>query len=152
MKRFPAFLLAVFCLASTTVRANEIEEFFSEAKKSDILSHDLGPVSKDVSKLLGKEIEFKVDWKSFKGSSFNGSEELGSTIQTMAEVFHNMAEKAEDLKLLKDKLKSVNFRNTKNPVPGMTASKGNLTVEGQYGNLQWSKAGRVSDLVRKALK
>jgi hypothetical protein len=152
MKFVTAAILSFFAFHPSYSNANEIETFFSEAKKSEIQSHDLGPVSSDVSKILGKQVEFNVDWKSFKGSSFNGSEELGSTIQTMAEVFHNMAEKPEDLNLLKAKLKGVSFKNTKKPIPSMKFAGGVLTVEGEYGNLQWSKAGRVSDLVRKVLK
>jgi len=152
MKVVALAVLSFLASQASFSNANEIETFFSEAKKSEIQGHDLGPVSSDVSKLLGKTVEFTVDWKSFKGSTFNGSEELGSTIQTMAEVFHNMADQSEDLNRLKAKLKSVNFKNTKNPIPSMKFAGGILTVEGEYGNLQWSKAGRVSDLVRKVLK
>jgi len=101
---------------------------------------------------VGQRIAFTVDWKSFEQVSYVGAQELGSTIQFLAEVIVNMSKNPEDLELIKSKIKSIHFQNSDNETPVVKFESGEVVIKAAYGYIEWTRHQKVSELIRLALR
>jgi hypothetical protein len=146
------FLSCLNLAHATSNVAKDIDTYFGEAKIQEIKTNHLGPVEKHISKLLDKPVSLKINTASFKGVTYDGSQELGSSVQTMGEVMTKMSEDAGELSLLKSKLNQIDFKYGRNTVPKFTFKAGVLVLEGAYGQLEWSKAGKVSEMIKTVMK
>ena len=119
---------------------SDIETFFSEAKKSEIQSHDIGPSEKDIKKATGKDISISINWDSFKGSSFNSSQELGADVQSITGAIVNGSEDAA-FKAKMVKIKEIVIANDPKATFPKFSSKGDkLFFNGNFQQMNWSKA------------
>lgn len=121
-------------------------------KLESIRQGDLQGTSRQIERDVGQRIAFTVDWKSFEQVSYVGAQELGSTVQFLAEVIVNMSKNPEDLELIKSKIKSIHFQNSNNETPVVKFESGELVIKAAYGSIEWSRDQKVSDLIRLALR
>jgi hypothetical protein len=147
------FMLVLCLMSQAFADEKTISQELGSFKNEDIQARDINPVKKHLAKQLKKDVDIQVDWKSFEGIKYSGSQELGATIQMLPQVMGKLMSDKDTKKIVEKDLSAISLKNDVSlTAPTMSFEKGVLGVMGNFNAMNWQGAGgSMSGLAKKVM-